>query len=122
MTRKKEQVQIISQEQLAEGIFSMWIQTEAAKAAKPGQFISMYTNDGTKLLPRPISICEIDREGGALRVVYRVTGEHTGTEQFSRMKAGDNLFIVGPLGNGFPLERAKGKKAFLMGGGIGVPP
>lgn len=122
MTRKKEQVQIISQEQLAEGIFSMWIQTEAAKAAKPGQFISMYTNDGTKLLPRPISICEIDREGGALRVVYRVTGEHTGTEQFSRMKAGDNLFIVGPLGNGFRLERAKGKKAFLMGGGIGVPP
>lgn len=122
MTKKKEQVQIISQEQLAEGIFSMWIRTEAAKAAKPGQFLSMYTNDGTKLLPRPISICEIDREGGALRVVYRVTGENTGTEQFSRMKAGDSLFIVGPLGNGFPLKEAKGKKAFLMGGGIGVPP
>ena len=122
MTKKKEQVQIISQEQLAEGIFSMWICTEAAKTAKPGQFLSMYTNDGTKLLPRPISICEIDREGGALRVVYRVTGENTGTEQFSRMKAGDSLFIVGPLGNGFPLEEAKGKKAFLMGGGIGVPP
>lgn len=122
MTKKKEQVQIISQEQLAEGIFSMWIRTEAAKAAKPGQFISMYTNDGTKLLPRPISICEIDREGGALRVVYRVTGENTGTEQFSRMKEGESLFIVGLLGNGFPLEEAKGKKAFLMGGGIGVPP
>lgn len=122
MTKKKEQVQIISQEQLAEGIFSMWIRTEAAKSAKPGQFLSMYTNDGTKLLPRPISICEIDREGGALRVVYRVTGENTGTEQFSRMKAGEGLFIVGPLGNGFPLEEAKGKKAFLMGGGIGVPP
>ena len=100
----------------------MWICTEAAKEAKPGQFLSMYTNDGTKLLPRPISICEIDREGGALRVVYRVTGENTGTEQFSRMKAGESLFIIGPLGNGFPLEKAKGKKAFLMGGGIGVPP
>ena len=122
MTKKKEQVQIISQEQLAEGIFSMWICTEAAKTAKPGQFLSMYTNDGTKLLPRPISICEIDREGGALRVVYRVTGENTGTEQFSRMKEGESLFIVGPLGNGFPLEEAEGKKAFLMGGGIGVPP
>ena len=122
MTKKKEQVQIISQVQLAEGIFSMWICTEAAKTAKPGQFLSMYTNDGTKLLPRPISICEIDREGGALRVVYRVTGENTGTEQFSRMKEGESLFIVGPLGNGFPLEEAEGKKAFLMGGGIGVPP
>ena len=30
--------------------------------------------------------------------------------------------MIGPLGNGFPLEEAKGKKAFLMGGGIGVPP
>ena len=57
-----------------------------------------------------------------LRVVYRVTGEHTGTEEFSRMKAGDTLPVIGPLGNGFPLEAAKGKKAFLMGGGIGVPP
>lgn len=66
----------------------MWIQTKAAKTAKAGQFISMYTNDGSKLLPRPISICEIDREGGKLRVVYRVTGEKTGTEQFSKMKAG----------------------------------
>ena len=120
--RKKETALVVFQEQLADGIFSMWIQTEAAKTAKPGQFISMYTNDGTKLLPRPISICEIDKKNGRLRVVYRVTGEDTGTKQFSQMKDGDTLSVIGPLGNGFPLEKAKGKKAFLMGGGIGVPP
>ena len=112
--REKEQALVVSQECLADGIFSMWIQT-----AKAGQFISMYTNDGSKLLPRPISICEIDREGGKLRVVYRVTGEKTGTEQFSKMKAGDTIPVIGPLGNGFPLIE---KKAFLIGGGIGVPP
>ena len=50
--RKKETALVVSQEQLADNIFSMWIQTEAAASAKPGQFISMYTNDGTKLLPR----------------------------------------------------------------------
>ena len=120
--RKRETVTVVSQEQLADGIFSMWIQTEAAKTARPGQFISMYTNDGSKLLPRPISICEIDTETSKLRVVYRVTAEKTGTEQFSKMKAGDTLPIIGPLGNGFPLEAGKGKRAFLMGGGIGVPP
>ena len=38
------------------------------------------------------------------------------------MKAGDTLPIIGPLGNGFPLEAGKGKRAFLIGGGIGVPP
>ena len=90
-TKKKEQAKVVSQEQLADGIFSMWIQTEAAGSARPGQFISMYTNDGSKLLPRPISICEIDKEGGKLRVVYRVTGEKTGTEEFSQMKAGDTI-------------------------------
>lgn len=120
--RKRETVTVVSQEQLTDGIFSMWIQTEAAKTARPGQFISMYTNDGSKLLPRPISICEIDTETSKLRVVYRVTAEKTGTEQFSKMKAGDTLPIIGPLGNGFPLEAGKGKRAFLIGGGIGVPP
>ncbi len=120
--RKRETVTVVSQEQLADGIFSMWIQTEAAKTARPGQFISMYTNDGSKLLPRPISICEIDTETSKLRVVYRVTAEKTGTDQFSKMKAGDTLPIIGPLGNGFPLEAGKGKRAFLIGGGIGVPP
>ena len=29
---------------------------------------------------------------------------------------------MGPLGNGFPLEAVKGKKVFLIGGGIGIPP
>ena len=120
--KRKENAVVISQEMLADGIFSMWLRTEAANTAVPGQFISMYTNDGTKLLPRPISICEIDKEEGALRVVYRVTGENTGTKQFSEAKAGDIIPVIGPLGNGFPLEKAEGKKAFLMGGGIGVPP
>ncbi len=122
MNRKKENAAVVSQEQLSDGIFSMWLRTEAAETAAPGQFISMYTNDGSKLLPRPISICEINKAEGMLRVVYRVTGENTGTKQFSQCEAGDTIPVIGPLGNGFPLDKAEGKKAFLMGGGIGVPP
>lgn len=121
--KRKERVTIVSQEQIAQDIYSMWLQTEKiAEMAVPGQFISMYTNDESKLLPRPISLCEIDKEKGQLRVVYRVTGEGTGTEQFSCMKEGETLEILGPLGNGFPLETARGKRVFLIGGGIGVPP
>lgn len=120
--KRKENAAVVSQEELAEGIFSMWIHTEAVLSAKPGQFVSMYTNDNSKLLPRPISICEIDRKAGNLRVVYRVTGKDTGTEQFSRLRGGDTIPVVGPLGNGFPIEKAQGKKVFLIGGGIGVPP
>lgn len=122
MTKKKEYAVVISQERIAQDIYSMWIKTEAASEARPGQFISMYPNDGSRLLPRPISICEIDKRAGSLRVVYRVTGKNTGTEGFSRLKAGDTIPVIGPLGNGFPVEKAAGKKAFLIGGGIGVPP
>lgn len=111
---------VVSQEALTEDVFSMWIQVdEIAKAAKPGQFISVYTRDASKLLPRPISICEIDRALGRLRIVYRVVG--AGTEEFSVYQAGDEITVMGPLGNGFPLE-VKGRKAFLIGGGIGIPP
>ena len=119
---RKELSVVVSQEQLADGIYSMWIQAESAPDAVPGQFISMYTMDSGKLLPRPISICEIDKPGERLRVVYRVTGENTGTAQFSKLRAGDRISLVGPLGNGFPLKQAEGKRVFLMGGGIGVPP
>ncbi len=120
--RRKEMAEILSQERLAEGIFSMWLQAKAAETAKPGQFLSVYTDDAGRLLPRPISICEADGEKGRLRIVYRVTGEHTGTEGFSRMKAGDGIPVLGPLGNGFPCEKARGKRALLLGGGVGVPP
>ena len=122
MEKKKEQAKVLSQEMLADGIYSLWIETEAARTARPGQFVSVYTADASKLLPRPISICEIDKEGKKLRLVYRVTGEKTGTKQFSELKAGDTVPVIGPLGNGFPYEKAEEKKVFLMGGGIGVPP
>ncbi|CDA24187.1 dihydroorotate dehydrogenase B (NAD(+)) electron transfer subunit [Roseburia sp. CAG:197] len=117
----QETVTVVSQKQIGTGIYDLTIQTkEIAAAAKAGQFVSVYSNDASKLLPRPISLCGIDRKAGTLRLVYRVTGEHTGTEEFSRLQAGDTMKIMGPLGNGFTVE--KGKKAFLIGGGIGVPP
>lgn len=118
----KERAVILSQERIADQIYSMWLKTEKiAQTAVPGQFISVYSNDSGRMLPRPISICETDRERGALRIVYRVVG--AGTKEFSEYQAGACLDVLGPLGNGFPLERCpEGKKAFLIGGGIGIPP
>ncbi|MBE5910305.1 dihydroorotate dehydrogenase electron transfer subunit [Pseudobutyrivibrio sp.] len=113
----KEKAKVIDQHNLAEGVYSMVLSTKAAEYAIPGQFISIFSNNGSKLLPRPISICEIDKNAGTLRVVYRVVGE--GTTEFSKLTAGDEIEIMGPLGNGFPLE---GDKAIVIGGGIGVPP
>ena len=117
-TKFEETAIIIRQEEIADDIYSMWLRTEHIAAhAKAGQFVSVYCNEGSRLLPRPISICEIDRKDGAIRLVYRVAGK--GTAEFSGMRTGMQLKVVGPLGNGFP---QKNKKAFLIGGGIGIPP
>lgn len=106
---------------IAPDIFSLLLKTEKiAHLAGAGQFVSVYCSDNSRLLPRPISICETDREAGALRLVFRIAGK--GTEEFSRLRAGDSVDLTGPLGNGFPLERAQGKTLFLIGGGIGIPP
>ena len=118
MSVSKIKATVFSQEQLASDVFSMWLEVgNMASEAKPGQFISVYSNDDSKLLPRPISICEIDKENGSLRIVYRVVGY--GTKEFSGYKAGDTLEIMGPLGNGYTLKK---NKAILVAGGIGVPP
>lgn len=114
----KERAVVIRQEEISYGIYGMWLKTEKiAAATKAGQFVSVYCNDESRLLPRPISICEVDAEDNAIRIVYRVAGK--GTEEFSKLNTGKSLEIVGPLGNGFPRKQ---KKAFLIGGGIGIPP
>ncbi|MEE1034053.1 MAG: dihydroorotate dehydrogenase electron transfer subunit [Agathobacter sp.] len=122
MAEKFEEIAVVvDQNALGSGIYDLTLKTtNIAKAAKAGQFVSVYSNDRSKLLPRPISLCGIDRDEDTIRLVYRVTGENTGTEEFSKLVMGDRIRILGPLGNGFTVE--PGKKAFLIGGGIGVPP
>lgn len=117
--KKKETAAILSNEPLTDDIFRMQMSAECAGEALPGQFVNLYLNDGAHLLPRPISICGIDKEASVLTLVYRVAG--FGTREFSKLGAGDEIAFLGPLGNGFPMQEA-GKKALIIGGGVGIPP
>ena len=118
MGKLKMTAKVVSQETLATDVYSLVLEApEIASQAIAGQFVSVYTHDGSKMLPRPISLCGIDREAGTLRLVYRVVG--FGTKEFSQLAAGDTVDILGPLGNGF---MKSDKKAILIGGGIGIPP
>lgn len=118
MGKLKMTAKVVSQETLATDVYSLVLEApDIAAQAIAGQFVSVYTHDGSKMLPRPISLCGIDREAGTLRLVYRVVG--FGTKEFSQFTAGDIVDILGPLGNGF---MKSDKKAILIGGGIGIPP
>lgn len=82
MGKLKMTAKVVSQETLATDVYSLVLEApEIAVQAIAGQFVSVYTHDGSKMLPRPISLCGIDREKGTLRLVYRVVG--FGTKEFS---------------------------------------
>ncbi len=118
MSLTKITAKVVSQEKLATDIYSLIIEAPTIAAdAKAGQFVSLYSKDGSTLLPRPISLCEIKKSDGTIRLVYRVVGK--GTKEFSMLNNGDEIDVLGPLGNGFD---QKTSRAILIGGGIGIPP
>ena len=118
--KKKVKTTVVSQTIIAENVYDLLLETDLAMDVRPGQFVGVYPNNASTLLPRPISICEADKERKRLRLVYRVLGK--GTEEFASYHSGDTLDVIGVLGNGFPLEKADGKSVFIIGGGIGIPP
>ena len=56
--KKKETACVISQEELAADIYSLRLRVSFAEEVKAGQFLSLFSADGMRLLPRPISVCE----------------------------------------------------------------
>lgn len=111
---------ILEKKEIATGIFSYVIHCpEPAAAAKAGQFVHIQAEGYT--LRRPISICEIDKDRGTLRIVFEVRG--AGTDKLSQLNIGDKMNMIVPLGNGFTInEIPAGKTVIVVGGGIGVPP
>lgn len=121
MSRKKKvQAVVISQQMIAPAIYDLWLETELAEEAHAGQFLGIYSDDGAHLLPRPISICQVDGTKNAIRLVYRIAG--AGTAEFAGWQIGQKVEVLGILGNGFPVKEYKGKRMLLLGGGIGIPP
>lgn len=119
MSKQYESGVIVQKEVLSDGIIDMWIAVPAiASICIPGQFVSFYCKDSARLLPRPISICDVDEEKRKIRFIFRIAGE--GTKEFSKMRVFDEIRLLGPLGNGY--SELSGTKVVLFGGGIGIPP
>lgn len=118
---RQEQMKVIKQKPLATNIFEMTLAGElVSEMGSPGQFVHLRVAGGFEpLLRRPISISSINKDKGEFTIIYRAEGR--GTSILSSKTTGDVVDVLGPLGNGFPVN-IEGKKAFLIGGGIGVPP
>ena len=67
--KSKTKGKVLSQKELAPGIFDLKIETVLAQQARSGQFVGVYTRDASALLPRPISICEVSADKKSIRLV-----------------------------------------------------
>ena len=108
---------LVSARQLSGDVYDFVLACpELAALASPGQFAQIKVPGHT--LRRPISICGIDKDAGTLRFVFQIRGQ--GTAELARFTPGQEIEILAPLGNGFPIDPEK--RTLLVGGGIGVPP
>ena len=73
--------------------------------------------DERPYLPRAFSF--LRAQPGVLSFMFEDVGP--GTRRLAELAAGDELWITGPLGEGFRAPAA-GRRALLTGGGVGVPP
>ncbi|UWG96095.1 dihydroorotate dehydrogenase electron transfer subunit [Dehalobacter sp. DCM] len=101
------------------GIYKLVLKGQAAKEARPGQFLHIKVNNtNDPLLRRPLSIAGIDSEKEELTIYYRVKGK--GTELLSQVDENDHLSILGPLGTEFLVP--EDGELLLIAGGIGIFP
>jgi len=110
--------------QAAPGYFRMGLACGMGfDTAKPGQFIMLRVAGGSQpLLRRPFSLLGLVHDAArviGIEILYKVVGK--GTEQLSHCREGQQLSVIGPLGNAFRVPDAC-RHPLLVAGGVGVPP
>lgn len=102
-------------ERLAPSVYRMVLAGDTSAITAPGQFVNIKLSG--RFLRRPISVN--DKNGDEITIIYKVVGG--GTEQMSKMAAGETLDVLTGLGNGYDTSES-GERPLLLGGGVGVPP
>jgi dihydroorotate dehydrogenase electron transfer subunit len=110
-------VEIVDNRKLTDGVYRLTFRDEyIAGHARPAQFVDVYSNDPTRLMPRPFGVAEVN--GDEVSLMFAVVGK--GTAEFARLQAGDTVCVMGPLGNSFNTKEPA--NYVLVAGGLGVPP
>ena len=116
-TPTRRTVSIVAVKQLTAGIVRLTFRDEyIAHHVRPAQFVNLYSSNPMHLMPRPFGVSEVD--GDEVSLIFAVVG--FGTDEFSKLTAGDTIDVLGPLGTPFNLDEAA--DYVLVGGGLGIPP
>ena len=114
---KQVMAAITANSEVMPGTHFIWLESpELASQAKPGQFVMVRCGEET-ILPRPLSIHQID--GNKIALLFNVVG--TGTDWLCQCEAGDGIQLFGPLGNHFSIQ-SDSHDLLLIAGGMGIAP
>ena len=110
---------IISNNEVTPETHLIWLESpQVASEAKPGQFVMVRCGENAEYpLRRPLSIHQLSNN--KLSFLFTVVGK--GTYWLSQRQAGDNIDLLGPLGNGYSIHPAS-HHLLLVAGGIGIAP
>lgn len=116
---------VVGQRRIAANVFELKLTGKMAEeATQPGRFVHVRVGGNAgrfPLLRRPISICCCNPGKREMTLIYKRVG--VGTAWLADVRPGEQLDVLGPLGNGFSLKSVpRGGRALIVGGGVGVPP
>lgn len=112
---------VLNQTEIIKNYFILKIYApEIVKKAIPGQFVMLSAwKQRDPLLRRPFTFNRFFPTEGSFEILYKKIGK--GTEIMSHLKYGDQVNLLGPLGNGIRFSQGI-KKIAIVCRGIGVAP
>ncbi|MBA2382459.1 MAG: hypothetical protein H0V73_10160, partial [Chloroflexi bacterium] len=119
MTMRLVRTELVDSREILPG---QWLQSFLApglvSGSRAGQFVHARTGDLSGLvLRRPFSINTADRVTGVMTIHFRTIGR--GTEWFTRLRPGDTVDMLGPLGRPFEVD-PRSRHLLLVAGGLGM--
>jgi dihydroorotate dehydrogenase electron transfer subunit len=117
---KQVTASVISNNEVMPGVHLIWLESPPiASTAQPGQFVMVRCGEGLEHpLRRPLSIHQL-ADGSKLAFLFNVVGK--GTCWLAQCQAGNNIDLLGALGNGYSIH-PQSHKLLLLAGGIGIAP
>ncbi len=114
----EQTVPIVSNERDTDRYFRLVVRApQIALLVQPGQFAHLrILSLKDALLRRPFSIFQV--AGETFSILYKAVGK--GTDALSRMRPGEELSVIGPLGHGFTVPKPGGETPLLVAGGYGM--
>ena len=120
MKKIQQDLKILANDEIAKETYKMILDArELDRTIEAGMFFDLTVPDAKYILKRPISVFFVDPVKKEISLIYKIMGD--GTRVLAGMKTGDLIEVMGPLGNGFPIQNDS-DEILLIGGGVGVPP